>query len=185
MTYSALRTDLLVAHLAAAAVVAHVLESALPGLGPWFKPGFANMFALVALFQVGWRASVGVSLIRVVVGSLVGGSFLSPAFFLSFAGAMGAVLVMGMAWRLSGGRLGPVGISLLAALAHMAAQVGMAWLLIFGHTGIFMALPWFLAGSWVTGVVNGVLAFLILQYLEKSNEHRGASTHVTGSRGGN
>ena len=60
---------------------------------------------------------------------------------------------------------GPVGVSLLAALAHMMFQVTTAWFLIIGHAGIFLALPWLLVGSWLTGVSNGILAFLILERL--------------------
>ncbi|MBF0400947.1 MAG: Gx transporter family protein [Magnetococcales bacterium] len=179
------RRQLLIAYLAAAAVGTHLLESALPGLGPWFKPGLANSFTLVAYFQLGWQAAVGVSIIRVLVGSIALGTFLSPTFFLSFAGATGALLVLGLLSLLSGTvggtatvsdhplhhhtktGLGPVGVSLLASLAHMIFQVVTAWLLIISHSGIFLALPWFLLGSWLTGIVNGLLAFLILERLAR------------------
>lgn len=156
-----LRRRLLVAHLAAAAMAAHLLEATLPGLGPWFKPGLANLFTLTAFFLLGWRAAVAVSLLRVVAASLALGTFLSPGFLLSLAGAMAAVAVLGVAARLPLG-LGAVGLSLLASLAHMAAQIGVAWLVILRHDGLFLALPWFLAGSWVTGILNGLLTRAIL-----------------------
>ncbi|MBF0194563.1 MAG: Gx transporter family protein [Magnetococcales bacterium] len=157
-----IRPDLLIAYFAAAAVAAHVLEAAIPGPGPWFKMGLANIFTLVAFFHLGWGAAAIVSIIRVVAGSLALGTFLSPTFFLSFSGATGAVALMGVV-ALSPFRLGPVGVSILASLAHMVSQVVMAWVLIIGHDGIFLALPWFLIGSWFTGLVNGLLAFLILK----------------------
>ncbi|MEO5349634.1 MAG: Gx transporter family protein [Magnetococcus sp. YQC-3] len=178
------RPELLIAYLAAAAVGTHLLEAALPGLGPWFKPGLANSFALVAFFHLGWKAAVGVTLIRLLVGSIALGTFLSPTFFLSFFGACGAMLVLGMVSLLHSGRrplfsiepsaarnnhLGPVGVSVLASLAHISCQVVAAWLFIIGHSGIFLALPWFLLGSWLTGIVNGLLAFLILERLVRSN----------------
>ncbi len=161
---SAPRRELMIAYLAAAAVAAHVLETALPGPGPWFKPGLANIFTLVAFFHLDWRAAAGVSLIRVLAGSLVLGTFLSPTFFLSFSGAAGALTVLGLA-RYSPAALGPVGVSILASLAHMSAQVGAARSLIIQHDGLLLALPWFLAGSWVTGLLNGLVAFLILERL--------------------
>ncbi len=178
------RRELLIAYLAAAAVGTHLLEAALPGLGPWFKPGLANTFTLVAFFQMGWRAATGVALIRVLVGSMALGTFLSPTFFLSFFGAIGAMLTLGLlAWlqpperggtggettAVMANRLGPVGVSLLASLAHIIFQVVAAWLFIIGHAGIFLALPWFLLGSWLTGIVNGLLAFLILERLVHSH----------------
>ncbi|MEO5363289.1 MAG: Gx transporter family protein [Magnetococcus sp. DMHC-8] len=172
------RTELLIAYLAAAAVGTHLLEAALPGLGPWFKPGLANTFTLVAFFQMGWRAAAGVALIRVLVGAMALGTLFSPTFFLSLFGATGAVLALGLAcgWRtektavaLPGDGLGPVGVSILASLAHIVCQVLAAWLFIIGHSGIFLALPWFLLGSWLTGIVNGLLAFLILERLTHSH----------------
>ncbi|MBF0371639.1 MAG: Gx transporter family protein [Magnetococcales bacterium] len=162
-----LRRELLIAHLAAAAIAAHLLEAALPGAGPWFKAGLANTFTLVALFRLGWGAAVGVSLIRVVAGSLALGTFLSPTFLLSLSGAVGALLAMGLMRGVPLLQLGPVGISVMASLAHMSCQVIAAHFLFIGHSGIFLALPWFLAGSWITGILNGILAFLILERLER------------------
>ncbi|MBF0178425.1 MAG: Gx transporter family protein [Magnetococcales bacterium] len=161
-----LRRDLLVAYLAAAALAAHLLEAVAPGPGPWFKPGLANVFALVAFFRFGWRAAVSVTLIRVVAGSMVLGTLFSPTFLLSFCGAVGAMAAMGLA-DMSPARLGPVGVSLLAALAHMLAQTVAAWLLVIGHAGILTALPWFLAGSWITGIMNGLLTFLLLERFDR------------------
>ncbi|MBF0455734.1 MAG: Gx transporter family protein [Magnetococcales bacterium] len=158
------RPDLLIAYLAAAAVAAHILEAAIPAPGPWFKIGLANMFTLVAFFHLGWSAAALVSLMRVMAGSLLLGTFLSPTFFLSLSGAIGAVLVMGLVPLLPF-RVGPVGVSILASLTHMVCQVVVAWWLIIGHDGIFLALPWFLIGSWFTGLLNGLLAYLILTRL--------------------
>lgn len=182
------RRELLIAYLSAAAVATHVLESSLPGFGPWFKPGLANTFTLVAFFHLGWQAAAAVSTIRVVVGSLAMGTFLSPTFLLALSGAIGAVLTLGvLQWSARHntqhtapssvqkrpveqngcGRLGPVGVSLLSALAHMVVQVIAAWLVIVGHAGIFLVLPFFLMGSWLTGIFNGLLAFLILERLAR------------------
>ncbi|MBF0293867.1 MAG: Gx transporter family protein [Magnetococcales bacterium] len=161
-----LRRDLLVAYLAAAALAAHLLEAVAPGPGPWFKPGLANVFALVAYFRFGWRAAVSVTLIRVLAGSMVLGTLFSPTFFLSFCGAVGAMAAMGLAVLLPA-RLGPVGVSLLSALAHMLAQTIAAWLVVIGHAGILATLPLFLAGSWITGIMNGLLTFLLLERFDR------------------
>ncbi|MEO5377041.1 MAG: Gx transporter family protein [Magnetococcus sp. DMHC-6] len=159
------RRDLWIAYLAAAGIAVHVLEATLPGPGPWFKVGLANIFALVAFFKLGWRAAAAVSLIRVFAGSLALGTFLSPTFLMSLSGACGAILIMGvMAWL--PWRWGPVGISLPASLAHMGCQIIAAHFVIIGHSGLFLALPFFLAGSWITGLLNGILAFIILDRLD-------------------
>ncbi|MBF0611652.1 MAG: Gx transporter family protein [Magnetococcales bacterium] len=158
--------DLAVAMLAAASVAVHLLEAALPSLGPWFKPGLANIFTLVALLTLGWRAALAVSLLRVVVASLLLGTLFSPTFFFSLAGALGAVAMLALTSRSS---LGVVGLSTLASLAHMTAQVAMGQWLFFSNAALFSALPWFLIGAWLTGVVNGLLAFVILEKLTTSS----------------
>ncbi|MBF0213970.1 MAG: Gx transporter family protein [Magnetococcales bacterium] len=162
-----LRRDLLIAYLAAAAVTVHVLEAALPGPGPWFKPGLANVFALVAFLRLGWRGAMAVTLMRILAGSLALGTLFTPGFFLSFFGGCGALAMLALLRMIPSSGLGVVGISLLAALAHMAAQIVAAWLLIIGHAGILAALPWFLAGSWISGVLNGLLTYLLLEHFDR------------------
>ncbi|MBF0349094.1 MAG: Gx transporter family protein [Magnetococcales bacterium] len=159
-----IRPELYVVYWAAAAVTAHVLESGLPYPGPWFKPGLANIFVLVAWLQLGWRVALGVSMLRVLASSLILGTFLSPTFFLSLSGALGAFMAMAVIdfTRLGAG---PVGFSIPASLAHMTAQVVVAYFMILHHPGVFTALPWFLIGSWLTGLFNGWVACLILQRL--------------------
>ncbi|MBF0177360.1 MAG: Gx transporter family protein [Magnetococcales bacterium] len=155
----------------AAAVAAHLLESGLPYPGPWFKPGLAHIFVLIVWFQLGWRAAMGVSILRVLASSLILGTFLSPTFFLSLSGAVAALLAMGLVAML---RLpvGPVGLSIPASLAHMTAQVGVAQVMIFDHPGVLTALPWFLIGSWITGLVNGLAACFVLRHLADKNVAR-------------
>ncbi|ABK42762.1 heptaprenyl diphosphate synthase component I [Magnetococcus marinus MC-1] len=159
-----LRRDLLIGYLAVAAVAAHMLEATLPGLGPWFKPGLANVFTVVAFFYLDREAAIWVALIRVLGGSLAMGAFLTPSFFLSGAGMLGAIVVM-LLPPLPG--MGAVGLSILMALAHMCAQVAAAHLLFVQHSGLFYLLPWFLLGAWCTGWFNGVLAHGLLHTLRQ------------------
>ncbi|MBF0347822.1 MAG: Gx transporter family protein [Magnetococcales bacterium] len=170
-TTISIRPELYVVYWSAAAVTAHLLESGLPYAGPWFKLGLANIFVLVAWFQLGWRAAMGVSILRVLASSLILGTFLSPTFFLSLSGALGALLAMG-AVKLMRLDVGPVGLSVPASLAHMTAQVVVAYVAIIGHPGVFTALPWFLAGSWVTGLLNGLAACFILRRLNNEVDYQ-------------
>ena len=169
-----LRRDLMLAHWAAAAVVVHIIEATLPAAGPWFKPGLANIFTIVAFFQLGFRAAIAVTMIRIVVASLVLGTFLSPTFLLSFSGAAAALLIIGTAVPLKP-HLGPVGFSVLAALAHMGGQVVVAAYVIIGHSGLLMILPWVLTISWITGLFNGLAAFLILERIKRYDGWRNPS----------
>ncbi|MBF0186934.1 MAG: Gx transporter family protein [Magnetococcales bacterium] len=158
------RRALWITYLAAAATVTHLFESTLPGLGPWFKPGLANVFALIALLQWDLGAAVGVTLIRITIGSLTLGTFLTPTFLLSLSGSLAALSAMAFMVRVPI-RFGVVGISLAASLAHMSAQVVVAAYVIVGHPALLSILPLFLIGAWITGIGNGYLSALVLERL--------------------
>lgn len=153
--------DRRLAWLAALAIAVHILESALPSPLPGVKPGLANVITLLVLLHFGWRACVWVTVLRVLLGSLLSGTFLSPTFVLSAGGATVAVLALGAAYR--GGqifpawRLGPLGYSVLAAITHMTAQFLIAWALFIQHPGLWQMLPLLLTFAAVFGVVSGLI----------------------------
>ena len=71
-----------IARMAAVALGLTIIENAIPTPLPGVKPGLANIVTLIVLARYGWRVAAWVSLLRVVAGSLLFGSFLSPGFFL-------------------------------------------------------------------------------------------------------
>jgi len=97
-----------IARMAAVALGLTVLENAIPSPLPGVKPGLANIVTLIVLARYGWRAAAWVSLLRVVAGSLLFGSFLAPGFFLSLAGAILSLLVLAFAQHLPKRWFGPV-----------------------------------------------------------------------------
>lgn len=150
------RDDLRIAYLAALAIVIHVAEALLPSPLPGIKPGLANIVTVATLCHLGWRSAAWVSLLRVLAGSLLIGSFLSPTFFLSFAGALASLAALGLAARLPG--IGPAGLSVLASLAHMAAQFAVAYLLFIPHPALLGLLPVLMTAALGFGLVNGLIA---------------------------
>lgn len=152
-----------IAALAALAVTIHLAEAALPSPLPGFKPGLANVITLVALFLHGWRVAVWVTGLRVLVAGLLLGTFLSPTFLLSLAGAAGALLALLVAHRLPG--IGPLGLAILAALAHMTAQFLLAWWVFLPHPALPLLLPPLLAMALVTGALSGTIALMVLRRL--------------------
>lgn len=157
------REDHRIAWLTALAIAVHVLESGLPMPLPGVKPGLANVITVAVLVIYGWRIAAWVSVLRVLVGSLVLGTFLSPTFALSMGGALAAILALGLGQLLPGRGFGPVGFSLLAALAHMAAQFTLAWVLFVRHEAILALLPVLMSFAVLTGVVNGIIAAAMLK----------------------
>lgn len=157
------REDHLVAWLAALAIAIHVLEAALPSPLPGVKPGLANVVTILVLVQFGWRLAAWVSLLRVLCGSLLLGTLLSPTFFLSLGGALASLAVLALAARLPGRGFGPVGYSLLAAQAHMLGQFLIAYLLFIPHAGLWTLLPLLLTAALLFGLTSGIIAHMMLQ----------------------
>ena len=157
--------DRRIARHAAAAIVLTVAEAAIPLPLPGVKPGLANIVTLVVLARWGWREAVWVSLLRVFAGSLLLGQFLAPGFFLSLSGAIASLLVLGLAMHLPKRWFGPVSHSILAAFAHIGAQLVVARVWLVPHDGVFYLVPVFAAAAVLFGVVNGLVAGRLLQEL--------------------
>jgi heptaprenyl diphosphate synthase len=154
--------DQRIAWLAALAITIHILESAFPSPLPGMKPGLANVITIVVLLQFGWRSAAWVSLLRVLCGSLLLGTFLTPTFLLSLGGAVCSIGILWLACRLPGRGFGPVGFSLLAALAHMTGQFTIAWLLFIPHPALWRLFPVLLTAALLFGTVSGIIAGGIL-----------------------
>ncbi len=156
--------DHLVAWFAALAVTVHVIEAALPSPLPGVKPGLANVITLVLLARFGFSLAAWVALLRVLVGSLLLGTFLSPTFVLSLSGAFGSLAALWAASRTQ--HFGPIGHGLLAAQAHMAAQFGVAWVLFVPHTALAHLLPPLMTVAVATGLASGIIARHVLRATE-------------------
>lgn len=152
----------MIAWLAALAISIHVIESALPSPVPGIKPGLANVITIAVLCTYGWRSAVWVSLMRVIVGSLIIGTFLSPTFILSLSGAIASLCVLGVTSLFPGRVFGPFGYSLLAAMAHMAGQFYIAYLLFIPHPALFSLLPVLMTAAVIFGTVSGIITTMML-----------------------
>ena len=159
---SVTRRDQVIAGLAAIAIGLQVLEAAIPSPVPGIKPGLANIVTLVALLALGWRAAAAVTLLRVVGSGLLLGTLLGPAFWLSLAGALSALLVLGALAPLAPRHVGPVGLAIASSLGHVGGQFLLAWALIIPHPNLLLVLPPLLLAALITGGVTGILAAHVL-----------------------
>lgn len=176
MTPSTTERDHRLVGLATLAVTVHVLEAAIPSPLPGLRPGLANAVTLVVLFRYGWRDAAWISLLRVLAGSLVIGTFLTPGFFLSLAGAMATLIAMGLILPLRWVGLGPVGAGALASLCHIGGQLLAARVLVIPHDGIWLLAPWLMAAALPLGIMTGLVAVETLRILDR----RGEPTDATG-----
>ena len=154
-----------IAKLAALAIGIHVLESAIPSPIPGIKPGLANVITLLTFVLYGWRAAVWVSLLRVVIGSVIVGTFFSPTFMLSLSGACASLVVLVVIAGSGGLGLSPIGLSIVAAMAHMAGQFGVAYALFVPHPALLGLLPVLMTAALLFGAVSGVFTCKVLARL--------------------
>lgn len=164
-TLTTTRDDHVVAWFAALAIGIHVVESQIPSPLPGLKPGLANVVTLLVLYRYGWRCAAWVSFLRVTVGSLMIGSFLSPTFFLSFSGALAAILVLFLLARIPDRWISPVGLGTSAALAHMATQFFVAYHMFIPHAGIWVLFPVLMTMALVFGITSGMITTMLLKGL--------------------
>ena len=151
--------------LVSLAVVLHALEALFPNFFPLpgAKLGLANIVTLLALMLFGFREAILVVVLRVVLGSLLGGTFLSVTFVLSFSGGVVSTVVMAVAVKYFR-RLSAVGVSVLGAAFHNAAQLAAASVFM-GTPAVFSYLPFLLLLSIPTGVFTGYTAAFLSRSL--------------------
>jgi heptaprenyl diphosphate synthase len=159
------REDYLIAWLSAAAIMVHIFESAIPSIVPGIKPGLANIITISVLCIYGFRIAAWVSILRVLVGSMLIGTFLSPTFFMSASGALASLCVLWLATRTPTAVFSAVGLSLLAALAHMTGQFVCAWLLFIPHTGLWRLFPVLMTVAVIAGIINGIISHKLVNRL--------------------
>ncbi len=145
-----------IAKMAALAIGLSLAEAAIPSPLPGIKPGLANIVTLLVLQRYGLNAAIWVSLLRVVAGSLILGTFLSPSFALSFGGAFASLAALSLARHLPGAWFGPVSLSILASFAHIGGQLAIVYLWLIPHAGVAYLVPVFGAAALLFGTVNGV-----------------------------
>ena len=62
-----------------------------------------------------------VTFLRVVIGSILGETFLGPTFFLSLVGSIAAILIMGVLYQAAKDHISLIGISIFGTYTHTHA----------------------------------------------------------------
>ncbi len=152
----------MLAGYAALAIVIHILEAGLPSPVPGIKPGLANVITLVVMLRHGWALAAWVVLLRVLVSALLLGTFLTPTFLLSAAGAaasLAGLWAVSELHRLAGRQLfSAYGLGMISACLHISGQFFVAWKLFVPHPGLLVLLPVLLSASLAFGLATAWLA---------------------------
>jgi heptaprenyl diphosphate synthase len=157
--------------LAAAALSLFLFESILPSPVPWVRLGLANVMTVTVLFLYGVGPALLLTALRILLGSLLLGTFLSPAFFLAAAGGAASLGVMAIARRALVPPLGIVGVSVLGAAAHNAGQLGALTLLFLHDAEGLRLLPYLILSATLLGALTGLSARALAAYLN-ARDHR-------------
>lgn len=134
---------------------------ALPGV----KLGLANLVVLVALYLLGEREALLLSVARVLIAGFLFGSFASMLYALS--GALVSAVCMILAKRCRA--FTAVGASILGGTAHNVAQLLVAMLAL-QTTGLKWYLPTLMLAGAFCGLVNGLVALRLLKALPPLRE---------------
>ena len=150
-----------VAGLIVVGLLLFVFETYLPRPIPWLKLGLANIATIIALYWLGWKAALTVSVFRILIGSFFVGNLFTPGFFLSLSGGLLAVTAMGLFYYLR--VFGIISVSVIGAIFHNLGQLLVAVYFLFKNAVIWYLLPvLFLAGLF-TGIVVGFISFYLLR----------------------
>ena len=144
----------------AVAMILSFVESQIPAFVavPGVKVGLANIAVVFALYRLGWKEAVAVSLVRVVLVSMLFGSIAS--LFYSLAGAVLSLLGMGLMKRT--GRFTEIMVSVTGGILHTIGQIAMACLIL--ETAVLRYyLPFLLVSGIVAGVVVGLVSAVLVQ----------------------
>lgn len=166
---SATADDHRIARMAALAIALSLAEAALPSPLPGIKPGLANIVTLVVLLRYGWRTAAWVSLLRVLAGSVVLGSFLTPGFVLSAGGALASLAALALTRHLPARWFGPITHSVAAAFAHIGAQLAIVVVWLIPHVALLRATPLFALAALAFGTLNGYAAGRLMAAEEKTS----------------
>lgn len=168
------RKIVIMALMVALGVILHRLEALLPLPTPWVKLGLANLMTLMALIYLGVREAFIVTLLRVILGSILAGTFLGPTFFLSLAGGLTGTAIMCGIYNRGKGPFSLVGISICGAYTHTFITAICVYFFLIKQTSFFVLLPFFFSLALVTGILTGVAGNLLSRKIELPSGSRQA-----------
>lgn len=155
--------------LASIAIVVYVIEAQIPPLipVPGVKPGLSNMVSLATLYIFGPMECLSVLFLRIVLGSLLTGSFSS--LFFSLAGGLFSNIGMIILYVLFKKHISIWIISIVGSILHNIGQLFVAALII-QNLKIYYYFPILLVSGLVTGFFVGLGAYFIEKHF-KLQEH--------------
>ena len=148
----------------ALAMILSFVESQIPALVaiPGIKVGLPNLVMVFLLYRIGWKETVTVSIIRIILVSILFGNVQTLSF--SIAGALLSLLAMILLKKLNW--FSCITVSVVGGICHNIGQIIAAC--IWTQTAeVAFYLPVLLISGIVAGAVIGIVAGMIVKRLEK------------------
>ncbi len=155
---------------AALAMIFSYIEFLLPlnfGI-PGIKLGLANLVTIVALYLLGKRYALAVSLVRILLSSLLFGSTLSLMY--SLAGGLLSLEIMILLKKTR--RFSIAGVSVAGGVMHNIGQLLVA-MLVLENFSIAVYLPVLLFSGALTGALLGAVSIPVVKSLKGKIEAKG------------
>lgn len=159
----------LISLLISLGLVLHLVESFFPlaAVVPGAKLGLANIVSLIAISLFGFTAAFEIVIFRIILASLLAGTFMTINFYLSFSGGILSFFLMYFAYKFFKDYFSLIGISIIGAAAHNAAQITAAYFII-SNIAIFYYLPFLILLALPTGFGVGLVSYFTLKHLPYS-----------------
>ena len=148
----------------ALAMILSFVESQIPAMVavPGIKVGLPNLVMVFLLYKVGWKETVIVSIVRILLISILFGNVQTLAF--SVAGA--ALSLIGMILLKKTNWFSCITVSIVGGILHNAGQIITACLWT-GTAEIAYYLPVLLISGTLAGFVIGLVAGMLVSRLDK------------------
>ena len=145
------------------AMILSFVESRIPAFVaiPGVKVGLANIAVIFALYKMGWREAISVSVIRVLLVALLFGSVVSLAY--SIAGAVISLSLMILLKKL--GIFTEVAVSVVGGITHNIGQILIAFLLL-ETSVVFYYLPFLLVSGVIACIAVGIASALLIKRIK-------------------
>lgn len=146
------------------AMILSFVESQIPAFVaiPGVKVGLPNLVIVFLLYKIGWKESVLVNALRVVLVSLLFGNVQTLSF--SLAGA--ALSLLGMILLKKSEKFSPIAVSIAGGVLHNVGQI-LAACLWTQTPQIVYYLPVLLLSGTIAGVVIGLVGGMLVKRLDK------------------
>lgn len=139
--------------LAGLALIIFIVEAQLPPFWiPGIKLGLANVVTLAAILFGGYSVGAGVIIVRVILGSVFCGTFIS--FLFSICGALAAYVIMCLLINKFDRKQIWV-VSIFGAIFHSLGQLTAAYF-IMENMHVLTLMPFLIIASVITGTFTGL-----------------------------